>query len=118
MATRRIWPWLPKETFLEAISALARGGVLVDIGGMMEQPSLDVFAMMCSQQSILGSLWFTTGEAQEMSDLAGCGALDLSALQNHVFPLKEINEALEEGLPARHGGFTNFVVTPNAALLN
>jgi D-arabinose 1-dehydrogenase-like Zn-dependent alcohol dehydrogenase len=110
-------PGSPKETFLEAISTLARGGVLVDIGGMMEQPGLDLFAMMCSQQSILGSLWFTTGEAQEMSDLAGCGALDLSVLESHVFPLEKINEALDEGLPARHGGFTNFIVTPDPASL-
>ena len=68
--------------------------------------------MMCSQQSVLGSLWFTNGEAQEMADLAGCGALDLSVLEHHVFPLEKINEALDDGLPARHGGFTNFIITP------
>ena len=74
-----------------------------------------LFAMMCRQQSVLGSLWFTTGEAQEMADLAGCGALDLSVLEHHVFPLDKINEALNEGLPARHGGFTNFIAAPEHA---
>lgn len=105
-------PGAPAETFQHAIGTLARGGVAVDIGGMMERPGLDLFAMMCAQQSVLGSLWFTTGEAQEMSDLAGAGVLDLSVLEHHVFPLEKINEALDEGLPARHGGFTNFIAAP------
>lgn len=110
-------PGSPKETLLEALSTLARGGVLVDIGGMMEHPELDLFHMMCSQNSVIGSLWFTNGEAQEMSDLAGSGALDLSVLEHHVFPLDKINEALDDGLPARHGGFSNFIITPEQALL-
>src|SRR3954470_1712696 len=38
-------PGAPSETFLHAVSALARGGVAVDIGGMMERPALDLFAM-------------------------------------------------------------------------
>ncbi|EYT51867.1 hypothetical protein H483_0117990 [Dietzia sp. UCD-THP] len=105
-------PGAPADSFLEAIGALERGGVAVDIGGMMEKPGLDLFAMMCKQQSVLGSLWFTTGEAQEMADMAGSGALDLSVFEHHVFPLTEINEALNEGLPARHGGFTNFIAKP------
>jgi D-arabinose 1-dehydrogenase-like Zn-dependent alcohol dehydrogenase len=111
-------PGSPKETLLEALSTLARGGVLVDIGGMMEHPELDLFHMMCSQNSVIGSLWFTNGEAQEMSDLAGSGALDLSVLEHHVFPLDKINEALDDGLPARHGGFSNFIITPDQALLS
>jgi len=59
-----------------------------------------------------GDMWFTNGEAQEMADLAGSGALDLSVLEHHVFPLEKINEALDEGIPNRHGGFTNFIITP------
>jgi D-arabinose 1-dehydrogenase-like Zn-dependent alcohol dehydrogenase len=110
-------PGSPKETLIEALSTLARGGVLVDIGGMMEHPELDLFHMMCSQNSVIGSLWVTNGEAQEMSDLAGSGALDLSVLEHHVFPLDKINEALDDGLPARHGGFSNFIITPDQALL-
>ena len=110
-------PGSPKETLLEALATLARGGTLVDIGGMMEHPELDLFHLMCNQQSVLGSLWFTNGEAQEMSDLAGSGALDLSVLEHHVFPLEKINEALDDGLPARHGGFSNFIITPDTSLL-
>lgn len=117
VAISTLGPGSPKETLLEALATLARGGTLVDIGGMMEHPELDLFHLMCNQQSVVGSLWFTNGEAQEMSDLAGSGALDLSVLEHHVFPLEKINEALDDGLPARHGGFSNFIITPDPSLL-
>ena len=48
-------PGAPAEAMLEAVDSLARGGVLVDIGGMMERPGLDLFAMMCSQRSVLAA---------------------------------------------------------------
>ena len=65
IAIDALGPGALAETFLHAIGALARGSVAVDIGGMRERPGLDLFAMMCRQQSVLGSLWFTTGEAQQ-----------------------------------------------------
>lgn len=104
-------PGAPAEAMLEAVDSLARGGVLVDIGGMMERPGLDLFAMMCSQRSVLGSLWFSTREAQDMADMAGAGALNLSVLEHHTFPLAQVNEALDS-IPQRHGGFTNFLCMP------
>ena len=104
-------PGAPADAVLEAISTLGRGGVLVDIGGMMERPALDLFAMMCAQRSVLGSLWFTTAEAQDMADMAGAGALDLSVLEHHTFRLADVNDALDT-IPQRHGGFTNFLCVP------
>ncbi len=104
-------PGAPSASFTEALSTLRRGGVAVDIGGMMERVEVDMFALMCAQNSLIGSLWFSTHEAQEMADLAGAGVLDLSVLEHHRFPLEKINEALDS-LPARHGGFTNFVSIP------
>ncbi len=107
-------PGAPAESMLEAIGVLRRGGVTVDIGGMMERPALDLFSMMCSQNSVLDSLRFSTGEAQEMAELAGAGVLDLSVLEHHTFALDQINEALDD-LPTRHGGFSNFVSVPPGA---
>ena len=104
-------PGAPAESMLDAIATLGRGGVLVDIGGMMERPALDLFAMMCAQRSVLGSLWFTTAEAQDMADMAGAGALDLSVFEHHTFALADVNDALDT-LPQRHGGFTNFLCVP------
>ena len=89
----------------------AAAASLVDIGGMMERPGLDLFAMMCSQRSVLGSLWFSTREAQDMADMAGSGALDLSVLEHHTFPLAAGQRGPRHH-PARHGGFTNFLCVP------
>ncbi|WP_207839666.1 alcohol dehydrogenase catalytic domain-containing protein [Williamsia soli] len=104
-------PEAPAEAYLQALSTLRRGGIAVDIGGMMERPAIDMISVMCQQLSILGSLWFSTAEAQDMADLAGTGQLDLSVLEHHTFTLEKINEALEN-LPTRHGGFSNFILTP------
>ena len=104
-------PGAPAESMLEAIATLRRGGTAVDIGGMMERPGLDLFAMMCAQITLVGSLWFSTGEAQDMAALAGAGVLDLSRLEHHTFPLSQVNEALDN-IPERHGGFTNFICQP------
>ena len=46
-----------------------------------------------------------------MADMAGSGALDLSVLEHHTFPLAQVNEALDS-IPQRHGGFTNFLCIP------
>jgi len=108
-----VGPGAPAESFTDALATLRRGGIAVDIGGMMERPALDLFSMMCSQISLVGSLWFSTSEAQDMAEMAGSGALDLSILEHHTFPLDQINEALDTGLPARHGGFTNFICQPS-----
>jgi alcohol dehydrogenase len=35
--------------------------------------------------------------------------------EHHLFPVEKINEALNEGLPARHGGFTDFIAAPEHA---
>lgn len=59
--------------------------------------------------SVSGSNWFTTAEAQEMAELAGCGALDLSAWETRAFPLERINDGLDF-VTARQGGLVNVVV--------
>lgn len=104
-------PGAPAQSFLDGLSALRRGGLAVDIGGMMERPEVNMFWMMCSQISLIGSLWFSTGEAQDMADMAGAGVLDLSVLEHKTFPLSGINEALDS-IPERHGGFTNLLCLP------
>ncbi|MDJ0418857.1 alcohol dehydrogenase catalytic domain-containing protein [Rhodococcus opacus] len=104
-------PGAPAEAYLDALGTLRRGGIAVDVGGMMERPQIDMISVMCNQLTILGSLWFSTADAQDMADLVGTGQLDLSILEHHTFPLEKINEALDN-LPARHGGFSNFISIP------
>jgi alcohol dehydrogenase len=97
---------------MEAIYALRRGGRAINVGGVGEKVTMDVHWMMDEQISFIGSNWFTPGEGQALADMAEAGVLDLSVLEHRRFPLSRVNEALE-GIPARNGGFTNLVITPD-----
>lgn len=108
-----IGPGAPNETTLAGIESLRRGGRMVSVGGMSEPLPVEMFRLMCFQISIIGSLWFTVGEGQDMAEMAAAGTLDLSVFEHEVFPLSQINEALD-AVENRKGGFTNVVVTPGA----
>lgn len=70
------------------------------------------FAMMCRQQSVLGSLPFTAGGPRRWLTWQGPGRSTCPCSSTRVFSLEKINEALDEGMPTRHGGFTNFISKP------
>lgn len=110
-----------------AIRALKRpGGIAVLVGGVMADlpiPYTD-FAwhgisigvgspgLAGTLSDVTGSLWFPRGSAGELLCMIGSGALDLSCLTPHVYPLDRINEALEFA-NSRPVGFDHVVVAPN-----
>ena len=101
------------SAFLAAADALAREGVHVNVGSVLEPVPLNLFAIMNAHQSYVGSFWFTTPEGQEMADLAASGSVNLDVLDHEIFGLDDINEALAAiTRDDRDGGFTNFVITP------
>jgi len=104
-------PGAPASAFLDAFHALRRGGRAVDIGGMAETLPLNLHRMMGMNIQLIGSCWFTTGEGQELAEMARTGTLDLSVLEHKRIPLKEVNEALS-ALQNANRGFNNFVVIP------
>lgn len=108
-----IGPGAPSETTVAGIDALRRGGRMVSVGGMAESLPVEMFRLMCFQISIIGSLWFTVGEGQDMAEMAAAGTLDLSVFEHEIFPLSEVNEALD-AVENRKGGFTNVVVAPGS----
>lgn len=107
-------PQAPVAAVLDSFSALRRGGKAVSIGGVSDPIPLEPFPLMCQQKSLIGSLWFTPGDGEEMAAMADSGMLDLSVFQHTVYPLDQINEALD-AINHRHGGFTNVVVNPSNA---
>ncbi|WP_416427808.1 alcohol dehydrogenase catalytic domain-containing protein (plasmid) [Pseudomonas sp. App30] len=106
-----VGPGAPHQISVSGIQALRRGGRMVDIGGMSEDLPLPMFKLMCFQISVIGSLWFSVAEGQDMAEMAAAGTLDLTIFDQEVFPLSQVNEALD-ALEDRKGGFTNVVVTP------
>lgn len=100
----------PADTVVESIKALRRGGTYVNTGGVFDPLPIDSVDLMTHQKSIVGSLWFTTGEGQAMADMAEAGVLDLNVFEHQRFGIDAVDEALA-ALERRNGGFTNLVVT-------
>ena len=104
-------PGAPATAMMRALYCLRRGGAAVNVGAVMDMLPLNAFWLMTNRIGLSGSVWFSTGEGEEMAAMAGAGTLDLSALQHRVSPLSKVNEVLA-GMDDRDGGFTNFVVDP------
>lgn len=102
-------PGAPAQAMLDAIDALRRGGRLVDVGGMSAPIEVNMHQLMCAQISLLGSLWFSVGEGQDMAAMAAAGTLDLSVFEHRRFNLDQVNDALATA-EKRAGGFVNVVV--------
>jgi alcohol dehydrogenase len=96
----------------EALSALKRGGVLVNIGALTEPLPIQPIRFMTTRLQFRGSNWFTSGEGQRMAEMAGTGVLDLSKLETRAYALAGVNDALAE-VAKRPGGFVNIVVNPD-----
>jgi threonine dehydrogenase-like Zn-dependent dehydrogenase len=104
-------PGAPASAMLDVLRALRRGGRAVNIGGVAETLPLSVHWMMGMNIQLIGSCWFTTGEGQEMAEMARAGTLDLSVFEHRRIPLKNVNEGLAS-LQDVNRGFNNFVVIP------
>jgi alcohol dehydrogenase len=100
------------RTTADALNGLKRGGRAVNIGALTEPLAIEPIQFMTSRLHFQGSNWFTTGEGQLMAEMVRAGALDLSSIKSHAFPLGQVNEALNV-IKQRPGGFTNIVVNPD-----
>uniref|UniRef100_Q47GD4 Zinc-containing alcohol dehydrogenase superfamily n=1 Tax=Dechloromonas aromatica (strain RCB) TaxID=159087 RepID=Q47GD4_DECAR len=105
-----IGPGASHQVTLDCIAALRRGGKLVEVGAMSDPMPVNLHQMMCAQVSLIGSLWFSVAEGQELAAMADAGTLDLSIFEHHRFPLERVNQALELA-EKRIGGFMNVVIT-------
>jgi alcohol dehydrogenase len=104
-------PGAPAAAMMRGFFTLRRGGHAATVGAVMETLPVNAFWLMTNRITLQGSVWFTTGEGQEMAAMAAAGTLDLSALEHKIFPLSKINEVIA-GMDERDGGFTNFIIDP------
>jgi alcohol dehydrogenase len=102
-------PYAPAATVIDAFNGLRRGGRAVNVGGVFDVLPIEPVKLMVQQKSLMGSLWFSTSEAQDMARMAEAGTLRLDVFDNELFPLERINDALD-ATETRSGGFTNIVV--------
>jgi alcohol dehydrogenase len=104
-------PGAPAAAMMRAFFTLRRGGRAATVGAVMEVLPINAFGLMTNRITLQGSVWFTTGEGQEMAAMIAAGTLDLSALEHRIAPLSAINEVIA-GMDERDGGFTNFIIDP------
>ncbi|MDO9599177.1 MAG: alcohol dehydrogenase catalytic domain-containing protein [Azoarcus sp.] len=97
----------PAALSVDAMQAVARGGRIVQIGGVAGPIPIDPHPFMCAQLQYIGSLWFTPAEGDEMASMIAAGTVDLSILESRPYPLERLNEALED-IQTQANGFTNF----------
>jgi alcohol dehydrogenase len=107
-------PGASAATMMRALYTLRRGGRAAAVGVVMENLPINGYWLMTNRIGLQGSVWFTTGEGEDMAAMAAAGTLDLSPLEHRIFPLTQVNEALT-GMDNRNGGFTNFIVDPTRA---
>lgn len=101
------------ETLVRSAVKVGGRAVLVAGGaqGDIKQPYYEFFMR---DVALVGSVWFTNAEIDELIALVGAGVVDLSWLENQTFPLDKVNEALDAASD-RPGGFVNVVVIPDGA---
>ena len=99
---------------MRALQTLRRGGRAANVGAVMEMLPMNAFWLMTNRIGLQGSVWFTTGEGDEMAAMVAAGALDVSVLEHRISPLSQVNEVVA-GMDDRDGGFTNFIVDPTRA---
>ena len=104
-------PGASAAAMMRALYTLRRGGRAANVGAVMEMLPINAFWLMTHRIGLQGSVWFTSGEGEEIAAMAAAGTLDVSVLEHRVFPLSRVNEALA-GMDNRDGGFTNFIVDP------
>jgi alcohol dehydrogenase len=104
-----VGPNTPASTVLDAFGALRRGGRAVNISGAAEPLAIDPHWLMDGNIQVIGSVWFTAAEGEDLAIMGGAGTLDLSVYEHRRYALAELNEAVD-GVQTRNGGFTNVVV--------
>lgn len=99
----------PAALSMDAMTSVVRGGRIIQIGGVAGPILIDPHPFMCAQYQYIGSLWFTTSEADEMVCMIQSGLLDMSLFEERTYPLVSLNEALADIV--KYGdGFTNFTI--------
>ncbi|WP_411687119.1 alcohol dehydrogenase catalytic domain-containing protein [Acinetobacter indicus] len=103
----------PTELATDGMQAVARGGRIIQIGGVAGPIPIDPHPFMCAQLQYIGSLWFTPAEGNEIAKLFESGVLDFTLLEEHAYPLEAINEALTD-IESQGNGFRNFYIAHEA----
>lgn len=92
------------------VGSVKRGGRTVLAAGGAEGKIVQSYLEAMSRDvAVLGTMWFSNAEVDELIALIDAGVIDLSFLRHELFPLAKVNEAFEM-VGDRPGGAVNVVV--------
>jgi alcohol dehydrogenase len=95
------------------INTIKTGGRAVLAAGGAEGKIVQTYLQAMSRDvAVLGTMWFTTAEIDELIALIHAGVIDFGFLDHKTFPLAKVNEAFEL-VGNRPGGAVNVVVQPS-----
>ncbi|PVH83601.1 GroES-like protein [Cadophora sp. DSE1049] len=95
------------------IGIVKRGGrAVLAAGGAEGKIVQNYLEAMSRDVAVLGTMWFTSGEADELIALIDAGVIDFSFPRHELFTLDKVNEAFEF-VGDRPGGAVNVVVQPS-----
>ena len=83
--------------------AIRRGGAAAFVGALTTPLTIDASLLMRADLTLRGSFWFPRGTPAALLRMIASAALDVSRIEVEVFPLDEINRALERSLEASGG---------------
>lgn len=88
------------------------GRVILAAGGADGEIVQKYWQILTRNVAVLGTMWFTAGELDEMMALMNSGVIDLSFLRHEFFSMENVNDAFEM-VGDRPGGAVNVVVQPH-----
>lgn len=102
----------PIDSVIECLNGLRKDATAVFIGALAGQSvTYDYGKFVGLGIKITGSCWYNNASVMELMEMAAGDVLKLNAYKNRIFPLDEVNEALEFA-SQRTGGLNNVVVQP------
>lgn len=88
------------------------GRVILAAGSVDGSISQSYWGILMHDVTVLGTLWFSSAEIDELVALIASGAVDTSYLSHEVYPLERVNDAIALA-DDRPGGAANIVVVPS-----
>lgn len=100
------------ESAMDLIRTIKRGGSAILLaGGADGDLTQSYFEAMMHEVAIVGSMWFTSAQMDDLVQLISAGVIDMSFLEHKRFSLDNVNESLKF-VGDRPSGSVNVVVKP------
>ena len=80
-------PGASAAAMMRALYTLRRGGRAAAVGVVMENLPINGYWLMTNRIGLQGSVWFTTGEGEDMAAMVAAGTLDVSPLGASHLPV-------------------------------